>query len=102
MDRFLQSSTLSQHIKHVICHVHASLHSNSKYYVYVNKNGMLIFLHELFVHVRYAVLSPGQLLVKADAAGCWHSRVLVCVPVPHVVVQALQSVHAVQPVEPSV
>ena len=59
-----------------------------------------VFLHELSEHVRYSIGAPGQLSFSAEAAGFWHVRILVCVPVPHVFVQADQSDQGVHPTGP--
>jgi len=59
-----------------------------------------LILQELSVQARMFVLSPGQLLFRADAAGFWHVRVRDCVPVPHDAEQAFQTVQEVHPMAP--
>ena len=48
------------------------------------------------------MLSPGQLLFRADTAGLWQVRVLDCVPGPQVELHPLQPDQDVHPMAPVV
>ena len=59
-------------------------------------------LHEIYVQARVSLESPGQLLLRWDAAGFWQARVRDCVPEPQVEEHVLQPAHDVHPMAPAV
>jgi len=59
-------------------------------------------LHDTSVQERVSLESPGQLLLRWDAAGFWQARVRDCVPEPQVEEQVLQPAHDVHPMAPAV
>ena len=54
------------------------------------------------MHTLSFVLSPGQLLFRADTAGFWQVRVLDCNPGPHVELHPLQPDQDVHPMAPGI
>ena len=52
------------------------------------------------IQARVSLASPGQLLLRWDAAGFWQVLVRARDPAPHVEVQAVHPDHDVQPTAP--
>jgi len=59
-------------------------------------------LHDIFVQGRGSLLSPGQLLLRKDAAGFWQSLARVCIPDPQDDEHPVHPDHAAHPTTPLV
>ena len=62
----------------------------AKHILHFDSHVKTLYFHsqDPLIHVWVSLVSPGQLLLRADAAGFWQTRILSCSPVPQVNVQA--------------